>query len=261
MVSGTMIRGSAGFLLGACVFWALGCGARTSTLEGESELAGQDPGGAAGAPTGGSPSGGAGIGGAPVGGAGFGGSPSGGAGIGGSPSGGGGYGGSLGGSPFAGAGFGGALAGFGGSLGGAPVGGAGGFGAGAGVGGFGGLAGSAGFGVAGGAGSGGFAGSAGFIGSGGAGVIVEACKGLAPSACQQCQCTTCSSQLVSCFSDVGCALILACAQRTGCQGFGCYSPATCQPTIDQFGGLAGSAVRKVFALATCSATSQMACGC
>jgi hypothetical protein len=254
-----MIRGSAGFLLGACVFWVLGCGARTSTLEVESELAGQDPGGAAGAPTGGSPSGGAGIGGAPAFGAGFGGSPSGGAG----------YGGSLGGSPFAGAGFGGALAGFGGSLGGAPVGGAAGFAAGAGVGAFGGFAASAGFGVAGSAGSGGFAGSAGFgaagsagfAGSGGASVIVDTCTALAGSACQQCQCLTCSSQLVSCFSEAGCPLILACAQRTGCQGFGCYSPATCQPTIDQFGGLAGSAVRKVFALATCSATSQMACGC
>ena len=74
-------------------------------------------------------------------------------------------------------------------------------------------------------------------------------------------CTTCAPQIVECVSNIGCALIFACAQQTGCQGVSCYSPDTCKPIIDQFGGLSGSATKDVLALISCAATAQNSCNC
>jgi hypothetical protein len=113
-------------------------------------------------------------------------------------------------------------------------------------------------GTIGGAPSGGF-GAVGAVG--GSGGIVDLCVNNAPTACERCLCNSCSGQLDACFADVGCALIFACAQETGCTGLNCYQAATCKPVIDEFGGLTGGSVREVFSLASCSATSGASCGC
>jgi hypothetical protein len=105
------------------------------------------------------------------------------------------------------------------------------------------------------------AGAAASAGSGATSGIVEACQVIAGSSCQRCLCTTCSSQIVECFSNFGCALVLACAQTTGCQGVACYTAQTCRPVIDQFGGLTGKAMRDVLSLLTYSLGSQNSCSC
>ena len=111
-------------------------------------------------------------------------------------------------------------------------------------------------GVAGGTGKGGAVGRG---GSGGSSVIEETCKALTTNSCQQCLCSTCSSQIVQCISNFGCALIFACAQQTGCQGLSCYSPMACKSVIDQYGGLTGAAMKDVLSLLTCATTSQNSC--
>ena len=104
-------------------------------------------------------------------------------------------------------------------------------------------------------------GGAGLAGSGATSGVVEACQVIAGNACQQCLCSTCSSQLLECFSNLGCALILACAQQTGCQGVSCYSASACKPTIDQFGGLGGKSMKGVLSLLSCAGGSQNSCSC
>jgi len=107
-----------------------------------------------------------------------------------------------------------------------------------------------------------FGGTVSVAGAGGATAgIVEACQVLASNACDQCLCTTCASPVIECFSNFGCALILACAQQSGCTGLDCYSASTCRPVIDQFGGLKGKAMSDVLALLNCSVSSQAACSC
>lgn len=113
---------------------------------------------------------------------------------------------------------------------------------------------------AGGAPLGGFAGFGAIGGDAGTGGIGQLCGVLGGSTCAQCQCQTCAPAIEGCFSDTGCALIFLCAQQAGCNGLSCYSP-TCQPVIDQYGGLAGASIRKVFSLLTCAASSQASCGC
>jgi hypothetical protein len=113
-------------------------------------------------------------------------------------------------------------------------------------------------GIAGAPGVGGFPGVA---GGSGAGPIIDACVAIAANSCEKCLCSACSSQVVSCFSNIGCALIFACVEKTGCKNLGCYTNATCRQVIDQSGGFTGSALGSVFALAACSATSQAACTC
>lgn len=98
-------------------------------------------------------------------------------------------------------------------------------------------------------------------GSAGTPGVIEACQVIAGNSCQQCLCSTCSSQIVQCFSNFGCALILACAQQTGCSGVACYNAQTCKPVIDQFGGLTGTAMKDVLSLLTCSLGSQNSCKC
>lgn len=104
---------------------------------------------------------------------------------------------------------------------------------------------------------------AGWFGTGGGGTsaIEQACQAIANNSCQQCLCSSCSTQIVKCVANIGCALILACAQQTGCQGVSCYKADTCKPIIDQFGGLNGSAVQNVFDLASCASVSQSTCNC
>ncbi len=98
-------------------------------------------------------------------------------------------------------------------------------------------------------------------GSGATSGIIEACQVIAGNSCQQCLCKTCSSPIVDCFSNFGCALILACAQQSGCQGLACYSAQSCRPVIDRFGGLTGAAMNDVLSLLTCSNASQDTCSC
>jgi hypothetical protein len=248
-------RGKALTLAVACLGAALGCGARTETLFDDGTggssfgaFAGDGLGAFAGGGFGGQAMGGShatggslGLAGsAPVGGFGTGGfGTAGGIGVGGSF--GGGAGGSLGAAGFAGTGF--------------PFGGT--FGAGGSV--------SAGgsLGTAGTVSTGGFGAVAGSseAGAGGSGGIVELCVGASQSACNKCVCQSCGTQLNSCFSDIGCALIFACVAQTQCQGIACYQNSTCRPVIDQFGGLAGPALSEVFSVATCSVTSRGSCGC
>ena len=102
------------------------------------------------------------------------------------------------------------------------------------------------------------AGAGGFGATGG---ILEACQVIAGNSCQQCLCNTCSTPLVECFSDLGCALILACVQQSGCSGVSCYSAKNCRPVIDQFGGLGGPSMGNVLSLLSCSAGSLGACKC
>jgi len=104
-------------------------------------------------------------------------------------------------------------------------------------------------------------GGLGEAGAGGTGGIVELCVSAAPTACEKCLCQGCGSELTACFSDVGCALIFACAQQKQCQGFNCYQNSTCRGVIDQFGGLTGPSVSEVFSLASCSVTARANCGC
>jgi len=104
-------------------------------------------------------------------------------------------------------------------------------------------------------------GKAGSPGAGASPGIIEACQVIAGNSCQQCLCTSCSSEIVDCFSNFGCALILACAQQSGCQGLSCYSAQTCRPVIDQFGGLTGKSMGAVLSLLSCSVGSQNNCSC
>lgn len=114
-------------------------------------------------------------------------------------------------------------------------------------------------GVAGSPASGGVSGD---IGEGGtSSVIVDACVAIAQSACNKCLCQACSDAVIGCFSDIGCASILACFEQTGCQGPNCYSVGACQGVIKRYGGLMGHSATKVFAVASCSLSSQKACAC
>jgi hypothetical protein len=219
-----MNRGIACLLFSLVSF--LGCGGRTDTLGFDGSIGGADSGGAGGSDvTGGFANGGFGAnGGTPY----FAGAPS----IAGAPN--------AGGAPsIAGAPNAGGVPGFGG-FGGGPI--------------F--VAGAGGVGAFGGTQAGG---SPNVAGVGGAGGIVDVCVAIADSQCNKCLCTACSSQVVSCFTDVGCAAILACVEKTNCQGFACLS--ACGSVIGQYGGVAGSALSNVFSLVTCSLGSQSVCSC
>jgi hypothetical protein len=104
-------------------------------------------------------------------------------------------------------------------------------------------------------------GAGGEAGSGATSGVVEACQVIAGNSCEQCLCTACSPEIVQCFSNLGCAVILACAQQTNCRGVACYSPKNCRAVIDQFGGLGGRAMRDLLSLLTCSVGSQNSCNC
>ena len=105
------------------------------------------------------------------------------------------------------------------------------------------------------------AGAINVAGSGATSGIIEACQVIASDSCQQCLCKSCASPVVECFSNLGCALIIACTQQTGCNGLNCYTPQTCRSVIDQFGGLTGKAMSNVLSLLQCSVGSQNSCNC
>lgn len=104
--------------------------------------------------------------------------------------------------------------------------------------------------------TGGAPGSGGLMGSGG---VVEQCTQLFNDDCGQCLCSSCFDQLNTCLGDLGCLSILACIERTGCNGFNCYQPGTCQEVIDTFGGLTGSSTQNALGLGTCAASSGCSC--
>lgn len=151
------------------------------------------------------------------------------------------------------------------------IGGSAGFAANGGSGATGGFAGFGGVGAVGGVGgsTGGFGGSAGFGAIGGSiagsagvgGTVVQACVDLVATECAPCLCQTCAPSLLSCFSDLGCAVIFTCIAQTNCVGLGCLAPNACGKVIDEYGGPFGGSARKVFQLAACSVTSQNTCGC
>lgn len=104
-------------------------------------------------------------------------------------------------------------------------------------------------------------GSPGAAGSGASPGVVQVCQAIASNSCQKCLCSSCSSQIVQCVTNFGCALIIACAQQTGCQGVGCYTAQNCRKVIDQFGGLGSASMKDALSLLTCSVTSQNSCSC
>jgi hypothetical protein len=227
------------FLLGGCLTVMLGCGARTDYFT-DFDGAGASPGVAGAAPAGGALN--------------FAGAPqlAGAPGVGAGPS--------VGGAPGVGAGpnvSGAPGVGAGPSVGGAP-----GVGAGPSVGGAIGVGAGPSVGGAIGVGAGpSVAGAPAGGGSGASPGVIEACQVIAGNSCQQCLCTSCSSQIVQCFSNLGCAVILACAQEKNCQGADCYTGKNCRGIINQFGGLGGKAMADVLSLLTCSVGSQNTCSC
>jgi hypothetical protein len=96
---------------------------------------------------------------------------------------------------------------------------------------------------------------------GGSGGIVNLCLATVQNACDKCLCSSCASELDSCFTEVGCALIFACVQEKQCQLFGCYQASTCRGVIDEFGGPTGSSVQQVFSLVSCAAQQATNCNC
>jgi hypothetical protein len=58
--------------------------------------------------------------------------------------------------------------------------------------------------------------------------------------CECCAADRCEAVLTTCCETTGCYGVVRCAAETMCQGFDCYSPATCQSEIDAAGGLIGA---------------------
>jgi len=107
--------------------------------------------------------------------------------------------------------------------------------------------------LAGGGGSANAGGSAGNQGVGGA--FLSLCESTLGSACGQCLCPTCGSEILGCLGDSGCWRIFACAAEQGCSGVDCYRPDTCRDVIDDF----GSSLPKALALLACSSGSGCSC--
>lgn len=80
-----------------------------------------------------------------------------------------------------------------------------------------------------------------------------------PFDCQSCVLQTCGDELLQCFSDFGCLSILGCVQATGCDSFNCYSPDTCGPVIDQWGGPFGPSMNALLETVSCTLTSGCPC--
>jgi hypothetical protein len=68
-----------------------------------------------------------------------------------------------------------------------------------------------------------------------------------------CNCTLCTAPFATCLSDDGCLAILECAEKFECTtDASCYSPSTCQPEIDQWGGPSGYSMSLFDSAAACS---------
>jgi hypothetical protein len=115
--------------------------------------------------------------------------------------------------------------------------------------------------------TGGFAGaggvSTGGVGggtSGGAGgATPEQCVSQARSDCEACACKGCFQQLVPCFQDEACPLILQCANQTHCTGTDCLNPDTCGPLIQKY-GIGSPGVSLAVSLFGCIANTGCDCG-
>ena len=70
-----------------------------------------------------------------------------------------------------------------------------------------------------------------------------------------CTCTNCQQQMIDCGNDPAgyCPVIVACANRVGCTGVGCYAEATCMAEIDAApeGGLGSLSVGLATELSDC----------
>lgn len=106
--------------------------------------------------------------------------------------------------------------------------------------------------------AGGYAGAISFGGYAGA-FPMGGFGGTAPVECQSCIFQICGEAFAQCFQDFGCLSILGCAQATGCQAFECYSPQTCAPVIDQWGGLAGPSMGALLGAFSCAIQSGCPC--
>ena len=80
-----------------------------------------------------------------------------------------------------------------------------------------------------------------------------------PGDCQTCLRNACAPPLIQCLQDFGCLSILGCMQSSGCEGFQCYSDKYCKGTIDQWGGPAGQSMQEL--LQTFSCAFQAGCQC
>jgi hypothetical protein len=83
--------------------------------------------------------------------------------------------------------------------------------------------------------------------------------GTGPVDCQSCLYQTCSTELLQCFQDFGCVAIFGCVAATGCDTFQCYSPDTCGPVIDQWGGPFGPSMTALLDGVSCTLTSGCPC--
>lgn len=96
------------------------------------------------------------------------------------------------------------------------------------------------------------------VGAGGQGVggtFIAICESALGSACGQCLCPTCGSEILGCLEDTGCWNIFACAAEKSCSGVDCYRPETCRDVIDESSG----SLPKALGLLAC--TSGSGCGC
>ncbi len=100
----------------------------------------------------------------------------------------------------------------------------------------------------------GYAGTFGYAGSASVGGT-----GTYPGDCQTCLRNACAPPLIQCLQDFGCLSILGCMQSSGCQAFQCYSDQYCKNTIDQWGGPAGQSMQEL--LQTFSCAFQAGCDC
>jgi len=107
-------------------------------------------------------------------------------------------------------------------------------------------------------GVGGVAGAGGSAGEGGSGGIDAVCEAVS-SACGACLCAACVDTLSACVDDARCLAILACTERTSCQGLGCYAPGTCRGVIDASGGPLSLSMQRLGAMLGCSISSGCPC--
>lgn len=94
---------------------------------------------------------------------------------------------------------------------------------------------------------------------GGSAAPIAPCATLFPARCASCVCMQCTASVSACRTEPGCAPILSCILRTGCEGLACYLSDTCGRIIDAAGGLFAPATQRVLEVANCVASS--ACDC
>jgi len=97
-------------------------------------------------------------------------------------------------------------------------------------------------------------------GYGGMSAGAAQCVSQARSECETCACTSCFDGMTACFADPGCPEILACANQTGCTGFGCMDPSTCEAVINQYGGVGSPSVALAIPLFSCLQSAGCPCG-